>query len=174
MTLQLLPNGDRPPLARPAGPRYDRPMKAGSMTETDQLATAVLQTVSDAIVQTDRDGLIRFWNPGAERIFGFAPAEALGQSLDIIIPENQRKRHWDGYSKVMETGQTRYGSGDLLAVPALTKDGRRISVEFTIILLRDNGGAPSGMAAIMRDVTQRFEEMRRLKRQLADAARANA
>ena len=144
------------------------------MTETDQLATAVLQTVLDAIVQTDRDGLIRFWNPGAERIFGFAPAEALGQSLDIIIPENQRKRHWDGYSKVMETGQTRYGSGDLLAVPALTKDGRRISVEFTIILLRDNGGAPSGMAAIMRDVTPRFEEMRRLKRQLADAARANA
>ncbi|WP_458756873.1 PAS domain S-box protein [Afipia sp. TerB] len=143
------------------------------MTETDQLASAILQTVSDAIVQTDRDGLIRFWNPGAERIFGFTPEEALGQSLDIIIPENQRKRHWDGYTKVMETGQTRYGSGDLLSVPALTKDGRRISVEFTIILLRNNG-APSGMAAIMRDVTPRFEEMRRLRRQLADTARATA
>lgn len=143
------------------------------MTETDQLAAAVLQTVSDAIVCTDRNGLIRFWNPGAERIFGFAQQEALGQSLDIIIPENQRKRHWDGYSKVMETGQTRYGSGDLLAVPALTKDGRRISVEFTIILLQDNG-APSGMAAIMRDVTLRFEEMRRLRRQLAEMSRATA
>ena len=173
MTLQLLPNGDRRPLARTAGRRYDRPMKAGSMTENDQLAAAILQTVSDAIVQTDRDGLIRFWNPGAERIFGFMQQEALGQSLDIIIPENQRKRHWDGYNKVMKTGQTRYGSGDLLAVPALTKDGRRISVEFTIVLLRDNG-APSGMAAIMRDVTPRFEELRRLKRQLAESARATA
>ena len=143
------------------------------MTENDQLAAAILQTVSDAIVQTDRDGLIRFWNPGAERIFGFTQQEALGQSLDIIIPENQRKRHWDGYNKVMKTGQTRYGSGDLLAVPALTKDSRRISVEFTIVLLRDNG-APSGMAAIMRDVTPRFEELRRLKRQLAESARATA
>ena len=144
------------------------------MTETDQLANAVLQTVSDAIVRTDRDGVIQFWNPGAERIFGFTQQEALGQSLDIIIPESQRGRLWDGYNKVMETGQTRYGSGDLLAVPALAKDGRRISVEFTIVLLRDNGGAPSGMAAIMRDVTPRFEEMRRLRRQLADAARATA
>lgn len=173
MTLQLLPNGDRLPLARPASPRYDRPMKAGSMTETDQLATAVLQTVSDAIVRTDREGRITFWNPGAERIFGFTQKDALGHSLDIIIPENQRKRHWDGYAKVMQTGETRYGSGDLLSVPALTKDGRRISVEFTIILLRDNS-APSGMAAIMRDVTPRFEELRRLRRQLADAARATA
>jgi PAS domain S-box-containing protein len=143
-------------------------MKAGSMS--DQLADAVLHTISDAIVETDREGLIRFWNPGAVRIFGFTADEAHGQSLDIIIPENQRKRHWDGYTKVMETGETRYGSGDLLSVPALTKDGRRISVEFTIIMLREDG-KPSGMAAIMRDVTPRFEELRRLRRELAEASR---
>jgi PAS domain S-box-containing protein len=143
-------------------------MKAGSMS--DQLADAVLHTISDAIVETDREGLIRFWNPGAVRIFGFTAEEAHGRSLDIIIPENQRKRHWDGYTKVMETGETRYGSGDLLSVPALTKDGRRISVEFTIIMLREDG-KPSGMAAIMRDVTPRFEELRRLRRELAEASR---
>jgi PAS domain S-box-containing protein len=143
-------------------------MKAGSMS--DQLADAVLHTISDAIVETDREGLIRFWNPGAVRIFGFTAEEAHGRSLDIIIPENQRKRHWDGYTKVMETGETRYGSGDLLSVPAMTKDGRRISVEFTIIMLREDG-KPSGMAAIMRDVTPRFEELRRLRRELAEASR---
>jgi PAS domain S-box-containing protein len=143
-------------------------MKAGSMN--DQLADAVLHTISDAIVETDREGLIRFWNPGAVRIFGFTAEEAHGRSLDIIIPENQRKRHWDGYTKVMETGETRYGSGDLLSVPAMTKDGRRISVEFTIIMLREDG-KPSGMAAIMRDVTPRFEELRRLRRELAEASR---
>lgn len=140
------------------------------MTDTNQLAGAVLSTISDAIVATDRDGLIRFWNPGAVRIFGFTVEDAIGQSLDIIIPENQRKRHWDGYNKVMETGVTRYGSGDLLAVPALTKDGRRISVEFTIIMLGEDGKL-SGMAAIMRDVTPRFEETRRLRRELAEARR---
>jgi PAS domain S-box-containing protein len=141
------------------------------MTPTDALAQALLATPSDAIIASDEKGIIFFWNPGAERIFGFTADEANGQSLDIIIPENQRKRHWDGYTRVMETGETRYGSGDLLAVPALTRDGRRISVEFTIIMLRDNDGAPSGMAAIMRDVTPRFEELRRLRRELADAKR---
>src|SRR5262245_44356213 len=96
------------------------------------LADALLQNQSDAIVATDRAGRITCWNPAAERIVGFTRSEAEGQSLDIIIPENARKRHWDGFNKVMETGESRYGHGDVLAVPALAKDGRRISVEFTI------------------------------------------
>src|SRR3954452_23260675 len=104
------------------------------------LGDRILTTVSDAIIAADRDGVIRFWNPGAERIFGYAASEAEGQSLDLIVPERQRARHWDGHREVMSTGQSRYGEGDLLAVPSLRKDGTRISVEFTIIPLVDAEG----------------------------------
>jgi PAS domain S-box-containing protein len=135
------------------------------------LADALLSTVSDAIVAADKEGIIRFWNPGAERIFGYATAEAVGQSLDIIIPQGQRQRHWQGYRQVMATGESRYGRGDVLAVPATRKDGRRISVEFTIVALRNESGAMAGMLAIMRDVTTRFEEMRALRHKLADVTR---
>jgi PAS domain S-box-containing protein len=137
----------------------------------DLLAKAVLSARSDAIVAADRDGIIRFWNPGAERIFGHASREAVGQSLDIIIPERLRKRHWDGFQHTMETGQSRYGEGDLLSVPANRKDGATISVEFTIVPLKTEAGRMDGMVAIMRDVTERFEEMRRLKRKLAETTK---
>ena len=132
-----------------------------------QLAGAIVGTAADAILATDRQGIIRFWNPGADRIFGFTQEEAVGASLDLIIPERLRQRHWQGYQRVIATGATRYGTGDVLAVPALTKDGRQISVEFTILLLRDASREITGMAAILRDVTARFEETRRLKRELA-------
>jgi PAS domain S-box-containing protein len=133
-----------------------------------RLGEAILATAADAILATDRQGRIRFWNPGAVRIFGFTEEEALGASLDLIIPERLRMRHWDGWGRVMATGTTRYGAGELLAVPASTKDGRQISVEFTIILLRDPDQEITGLAAILRDVTARFEEARRLKRELAN------
>ena len=138
----------------------------------DQLPQAILSTRADAIVAADRDGHIRFWNPGAERIFGHSRDEAVGRSLDLIIPERLRQRHWDGFRQTMETGHSRYGEGDLLSVPALRKDGTTISVEFTIVPLKTETGQMSGMAAIMRDVTQRFEEMRRLRQKLAGAAKA--
>jgi len=136
------------------------------------LADAILTTAADAILLADPDGIIRFWNPGAARIFGFSTEEAVGRSLDIIIPENLRARHNDGYAQTMRTGETRYGSGDILAVPALTKDGRRISVEFTIVLLHGDGGKVSGIAAILRDVTDRFQELRTLRRRLAELSAA--
>ncbi len=141
-----------------------------SLALRDALCDAILASVGDAVVICDREGMIRFWNPGAERIFGFAAADAVGKSLDIIIPEPQRARHWHGFHRVMATGQTRYGQGDLLAVPALHRDGRRISVEFTIVPLHGDGGGMDGMAAILRDVTARFEEMRALRQRLAAAA----
>lgn len=134
----------------------------------DQLAKALLSARSDAIVAADRDGVIRFWNPGAERIFGHASTEAIGRSLDLIIPERLRRRHWDGFRETVATGRSRYGEGDLLSVPALRKDGATISVEFTIVPLKTETGAMTGMVAIMRDVTRRFEEMRQLKRKLAE------
>ena len=136
------------------------------------LGEAILSTQSDAIVGADKQGLIIFWNPGAERIFGYSSAEAIGQSLDIIIPARLRRRHWDGYQRVMNGGESRYGHGDLLAVPGITKDDRSLSLEFTIIPLRnDDAEGPIGLAAIMRDVTKRFEETRALKRKLAEATK---
>jgi PAS domain S-box-containing protein len=131
------------------------------------IAEAVLSARADAIVAADSDGVIRFWNPGAERIFGYARDEALGRSLDLIIPERLRQRHWEGYRKVMQTGQSRYGESDVLAVPALRKDGATISVEFTIVPLQESGRLIA-VVAIMRDVRKRFEETRALKRKLAE------
>jgi PAS domain S-box-containing protein len=136
-----------------------------------QLGQALLASSSDAIIATDREGHITFWNPGAERIFGFAVNEAVGKSLDLIIPENLRARHWEGFRHVMANGVSRYGDGDLLSVPGLSRDGRRISVEFTIVMLRDEGGV-AGTVAVMRDVTKRFEELRDLRRRLAEAGQA--
>ena len=140
---------------------------ATSLSYAERVGTALLTTVSDAVVATSRDGVIRFWNPGAERIFGCPAADALGQSLDIIIPENLRRRHWEGWEHAVSTGQSHYDAGAVLSVPALTADGRRISVEFTILLLHDAQGAVDGVVAVMRDVTARFEELRNLRRQVA-------
>jgi PAS domain S-box-containing protein len=109
-------------------------------------------------VALDCEGQIRFWNPGSTRIFGFGAEEAIGQSLVFIIPENLRAGHWEGFRRVLKTGQSRYEANELLSVPALTKSGIRISVEFTIVMMR-NCGTVVGMAAIMRDVTRRFEEV---------------
>jgi PAS domain S-box-containing protein len=132
-------------------------------------ADAILSAAADAVVATDRDGTIRVWNPGAERIFGHRADEALGQSLDLIIPERLRARHWAGFHQVMATGRSHYGEGDLLSVPGVHKDGRRISLEFTIVPLKDEHGQMQGIAAVMRDVTSRFEEIRGLKQKLAEA-----
>ena len=135
------------------------------------LAEALIATRSDAIIAADRDGVIQFWNPGAQRLFGHSADEAVGRSLDLIIPERLRERHWHGFGRVMATGKSRYGESDLLAVPALRKDGSTISVEFTIMPLRDEAGRLIALAALLRDVTKRFEEMRELKRRLAEATK---
>jgi PAS domain S-box-containing protein len=140
---------------------------------SDLLARSLISTRSDAILAADRDGVIRFWNPGAERIFGYVENDAVGRSLDLIIPERLQQRHWNGYRRTMDSGKSRYGEGDLLSVPALHKNGSTISVEFTVIPLRDESGKMIGMAAIMRDVTKRFEEMRALKRKLAAAVESS-
>ena len=144
------------------------------MDFSDLLAHSPLVTRSDAIIAADRDGIIRFWNPGAERVFGHLRDEAIGQSLDLIIPERLQQRHWGGYRRTMATGKSRYGEGDMLSVPAVDKNGRTISVEFTVMPLTDESETMIGMAAIMRDVTKRFEEVRTLKRRLAEATKSSA
>ena len=135
-------------------------------------ADSILASAGDAIIAADREGVIRVWNAGAERIFGYGPDEAVGASLELIIPEHLRAAHWAGWRAVVSTGRSRYGGGDLLSVPGIRKDGRRISVEFTIVPLKDETGRMVGMAALMRDVTKRFEEIKALRRQLAAAGPA--
>ncbi|MGH7111900.1 MAG: PAS domain S-box protein [Stellaceae bacterium] len=135
--------------------------------DLERFCRTLVHEMPDAVIYADGGGAIRFWNAGAERIFGFAAAEALGQSLDIIIPESLRARHWAGFDETMRTGKSRYGAGDLLAVPAVRKDGTRLSIEFTVLPFHDAAGQMLGIAAVLRDVTSRFEEMRVLRRQLA-------
>lgn len=139
--------------------------------DIDALARRLIEEMPDAVVVADADGLICFWNAGAERIFGFTCAEAIGQSLDIITPENLRARHWAGYRQTIATGETQYGAGDLLSVPATHKDGRRISVQFTVLPLSEPDGRLNGIAAVMRDATKDFDERKALMRELNDLRR---
>jgi PAS domain S-box-containing protein len=131
--------------------------------DIDRFYRRLVRDTPDAIIYADADGVIGFWNAAAERIFGFSAAEAIGEPLDIIIPENLRNRHWSGFRETVRSGRSRYGAGDVLAVPALRKDGVRISVEFTILPFRDKAGRTLGMAATLRDVTKRFEEIKSLR-----------
>ncbi|AMP04939.1 PAS domain-containing protein [Collimonas pratensis] len=134
-----------------------------SAIDLDQL----VQAVGDAIVISDAGGAITLWNPAAERMFGFSQAEALGKSLDLIIPERQRQRHWDGYQKTMESGITRYGN-DVLRVPAVHKDGHTLSIAFTVALLRTPAGKVAAIVAVIRDESSRFAEDRVLRKRLAE------
>lgn len=134
----------------------------------EDFSSRFVRDCADAMIYADAEGKIRFWNDSATRIFGYGEDEAIGASLDLIIPERLRPRHWQGYGEVMRGRPSRYGAGDLLAVPARHKDGRQISVEFTILPFRDRAsGALIGIAASLRDVTARFEETRALRRELA-------
>lgn len=139
------------------------------MTNFDNtsLSQQILTLAPDAILFADREGIIRLWNQGAERIFGCTAEEAIGQSLDLIIPEKLRERHWEGYHKTMATGETRYGT-EMLAVPAMHRNGSRMSTEFSIVLLSDDGGKPLGVAAIMRDITERRQQEKKLRDRLAE------
>jgi PAS domain S-box-containing protein len=142
-------------------------MEQAMQSGLEHFAERLVTGMSEAVVYADAEGVIRLWNHGATRVFGFSETEALGRSLDIIIPEGLRSRHWEGYRATMQTGQSRYGEGHLLSVPAIRKDGARISVEFTIVPFTDDAGRMVGIAAIVRDGTARFEEVRALRKELA-------
>ena len=130
------------------------------------LCQHIVEQTQEAIIFADCEGLIRLWNTGAETIFGYQAEEVIGQSLDLIIPERLRSRHWEGYRRVMSTGVTQYDR-QLLAVPAIRKDGERISLEFTVVLLRAATGDILGVAAILRDVTVRWQQEKALQARLA-------
>jgi len=126
----------------------------------------------DAIIAAGTDGSIVLWNPAAERMFGYTESEAIGQSLDLIIPEHLRHRHWEGYRQVMQIGHTRYGK-KVLRVPAVHKDGRTLSIAFTVALLYTLETQTRVIAAIIRDETSRWQEERALRQRLAELEARN-
>lgn len=130
-------------------------------------ARKLLDAVGDAVVAADREGRMVVWNPAAERLFGYAQSEALGRSLDLIIPERFRRRHWEGYEQVMRSGRTRYGT-EVLRVPALRKDGRPLSIAFTVGLAFSADGQVEAIVAVVRDDTGRWNEERALRKRLAE------
>lgn len=140
------------------------------MTDLDsEVVLGMAAQAPDGIVIIDGEGLIQYWNRGAERIFGFSAADVAGRSLDLIIPEKHRQRHWDGFRAAMDRGATKYGDADLLSVPALAADGRTLSIEFSVVLLTaPDGGAHVG--AVVRDVTARRARERESMRRRAEAA----
>ena len=127
----------------------------------------LLGAVGDAVVVTDGAGAIILWNPAAERMFGYTEREALGASLDLIIPERLRQRHWDGYHQTMRTGETKYGT-TLLRVPAAHRDGTPLSIAFTVAMIHDAAGKPSAIAAVICDETSRFNEDRALRKRVSE------
>ena len=127
----------------------------------------LLKAIGDGVVVADAGGNIIFWNAAAERIFGFTEQEALGKSLDLIVPERQRQRHWHGYNKTMDSGQTRYGN-DLLRVPALHKEGRPLSIAFTVAMLYTPDHKVSAIVAIVRDETARWTDERDMRKRIAE------
>ena len=128
---------------------------------------ALIAAIGDAVMVCDAKGAITLWNPACERLFGHTEAEVLGKSMDMIIPDRLRKRHWDGYEKTMATGITKYGH-DVLRVPAVDKQGNALSIAFTVAMLHGADGKVSAIAAIIRDETSRFNDERALKKRVAD------
>lgn len=128
---------------------------------------ALVTSVGDGIMAADAQGLIILWNPACQRMFGFTEAEALGKSLDLIIPQRQQKPHWDGYHKTMATGITKYGN-DVLRVPAVHKDGHTLSIAFTVSMLYKADGAVASIVAVIRDVSVKFAEERELRKRIME------
>lgn len=142
--------------------------ETGAMPEVDPvLAQLLVREAPEAMVVADPEGIIRLWNAGAEAMFGHSAGHAVGSSLDLIIPERFRDRHWHGYGQAMATGTTRYGD-TLLAVPAAHSDGSRLSIEFSVALLRDTGGALLGIAAVVREVSARRQVEQALRARIAE------
>ena len=134
--------------------------------DMESLLKQLIASAPEAVLVADREGIIRYWNSGAEQMFGHSSAEAVGQSLDLIIPEKLRNRHWEGYWRVMASGETKYKTG-LLSSPGIRKDGSRISLSFSMVLLRDANGFMLGCASIMRDVTEQWQREKALQERLA-------
>lgn len=132
----------------------------------------LVNQAGDAIIVADKRGNIIYWNAAATRIFGFTRDQALASTLDLIIPERFRQRHWDGYHKTMANGQTRYGE-QVLRVPATHKNGQRLSIAFSVTLLMDADDKVEAIAAVVRDESERWQEERELRKRLRELEAAS-
>jgi PAS domain S-box-containing protein len=128
---------------------------------------ALVDAIGDAVIVSDVQGRVVVWNPAAERLFGWTAAEAVGQRMDMIIPERLRQRHWEGYDKSMATGETRYAH-DVLRVPAVDKSGRSMSIAFTVFMLFGPDGKVSACGSVIRDETDRFAQDRALRKRVSE------
>lgn len=131
---------------------------------------AIIEQIADAVIYSDAQGAIRQWNAAAEALFGHPPAQALGQSLDLIIPENLRAAHWSAFDRAMESGTTQL-HGQATVTRALTADGRTIYVEMSFAVVTDASGKAIGSVAVARDATQRRQEDKALRARLAELER---
>ena len=115
-----------------------------------ELFKAIAEQIPDALIYADRDGVIRLWNRGAEALFGFPAAEAVGASLDIIVPERFRAAHWAGFHKAIESGQTKPGD-PVRSTRSLHHDGRKLYADLSFGIVKDAGGAVIGAVAVGRE-----------------------
>lgn len=138
-----------------------------------QLQTDLLDQGPDAVIFAGTDGLVAYWNAAAERIFGHTSAAAMGQSLDIIIPEQYREAHWTAYDRALADGDTKY-RGQSLATRSVRADGEKIYVELSFGIIKDAAGASIGAIATARDITERFTADREMRRKLRELEKAAA
>ena len=142
-------------------------------TPLNALPNDILQSMPEALIFADLQGIIQRWNPGAENVFGFTSAEAVGQSLDLIIPERMRKAHWEGFNKAIERGGTLPGRTSAIT-RAIHKSGEPFYVDMSFAMVKDQAGKLIGAMAVARDATKRFQEEKELRRQLAELALKSA
>lgn len=127
----------------------------------------IFECMSEALIFADPRGVIRMWNPGAESLFGHTAADALGQSLDLIIPERLRKPHWEGFDRALRLGATAHGRRSIIT-RALHKSGQQLYVDMSFAVVRNRAGETTGAMAVARDATDRYLEEKNLRHQLAD------
>ncbi|MCK1547274.1 PAS domain S-box protein [Bradyrhizobium sp. 147] len=132
------------------------------MSNPSQLDARIIDDVADALIYSDRSGTITRWNRASAALFGFSAAEALGQNLDLIIPEHLRAAHWKGFEAALASGTMKL-AGKPTLTRALHKSGRKLYIEMTFALVRNAGAAVLGSVAMARDVTERIERERAAK-----------
>jgi PAS domain S-box-containing protein len=132
----------------------------------DDVLAELVRGLADAVLIANTEGRIVFWNAAAERLFGWSADEVVGQSMEVIIPERLRDRHWEGWRRVVATGETKYGTS-LLEVPAARRDGRQLSIAFTVSLLTGPDDAVAAVAAVLRDDTARWQQRREQRDEIA-------
>ena len=131
------------------------------------LTSQLVEDSPDAMIFADREGVIRVWNSAAERIFGHRAEAALGQTLDLIVPERFREQHWTGYDRALTARATKY-VGQSLPTRAMRADGTQITVELSFAIVLGADGEALGALATARDISERFEQERELRRRLRE------